>query len=37
MSGEESDDEDLTDTESSISGWSSTRCKLLPDANHYNC
>ncbi|KAG1839020.1 hypothetical protein DFJ58DRAFT_813100 [Suillus subalutaceus] len=25
VSGEESDDEDLTDTESSISGWSSTR------------
>ncbi|KAG1828967.1 hypothetical protein EV424DRAFT_1507935 [Suillus variegatus] len=25
VSGEESDDEDLTDTESSVSGWSSTR------------
>ncbi|KAG2345485.1 hypothetical protein BDR05DRAFT_880204 [Suillus weaverae] len=29
VSGEESDDEDLTDTESSISGWSSTRCESI--------
>lgn len=37
LSGEESDDEDLTDTESSASGYSSTRCEWFENAQHRGC
>jgi hypothetical protein len=34
VSGEESDDEDLTDTESSASGYSSARCESFENAEY---
>jgi hypothetical protein len=37
VSGEESDDEDLTDAQSSASGYSSTRCESFEIAGCFNC